>query len=463
MREKFLLLAVLCFAFIGTVHAQTYPTTKWRDLADTSWYQESENVYDISTAEQLAGLSKLVEEGNSFAGKTINLINDIDLDGHLWDPIGFNHNFPFSGNVEGNHHVLSNLWITGLNRSFIGLFGQSVEASYKNINLDTANIDDTGSDSGSLVANLYTSTMDNCHAYNIEMKILGANIGGMVGGVLVDGWARNSSFSGNVTGTNQVGGFTGSIWDKSEVSECYVEGNVTGAYIVGGLVGFSTMTFFPDRESTLKDSYSRANVVATSEVGMVGGAYGVAQFSTFIENVYSTGTVEGADKVGAFIGEVGFITAKNNYFDLETSEMTEGVGDVPGEPFVLEVTGKTTEEMTNVGFAVALNNGQEGPWLYDATLNDGYPGFEGNLSVKDLDLNGVEVSVYPTVTDRQFFITSTAKAGEYKVFNTAGALVKSGDLKNKTTQVDINELNAGVYIVQIQADNKTVSKKIVKK
>ncbi|HUH34809.1 MAG TPA: T9SS type A sorting domain-containing protein [Moheibacter sp.] len=463
MREKFLLFAVVCFVFVGSVNAQTYPTTKWEDLADTSWYQDSESAFDISTAEQLAGLAKLVAEGNSFAGKTIKLTDNIDLDGHLWEPIGFSHNFPFSGNVEGNHHVISNLWITGLDRDFIGLFGQSVEASYKNINLDTANIMDKGDNSGSLVANLYTSTMENCHAYNVEINVDGVTVGGLVGGVLVDGWVKKSSFSGNVTGDYQVGGFAGSIWDKAEIAEVYVEGNVTANYVVGGLVGFSTFTIFPNRESTLRDSYSRANVTATLPVGTVGGAYGVAQAQTNIINVYSTGKVEGLNNVGGFIGEVGFITAENNYFDMETSEMTEGVGIEMGAPFVLEITGKRTEEMTNVGFAVALNNGQEGPWLYDATLNDGYPGFEGNLSVKDLDLNGVEVSVYPTVTDRQFFITSTAKAGEYKVFNTAGALVKSGDLKNKTTQVDINELNAGVYIVQIQADNKTVSKKIVKK
>lgn len=461
MKKRILLFAVLCFTFFGTAFSQTYPTTKWRDLADVSWYQDSESSFNISTAEQLAGLSLLVEEGISFAEKTINLTADIDLDGHLWNPIGFNHNLPFSGNVEGNHHVISNLWITGLQRDFIGLFGQSVNASYKNINLDTANILDKGDNSGSLVANLYSSTMENCHAYNIEINVDGATIGGIVGGVLVDGWAKKSSFSGNITGDFQVGGFAGSIWDKAEVSECYVEGTVTGAYIVGGLVGFSTMTFFPNRESTLKDSYSRANVVATSGLGMVGGAYGVAQSQTFIRNVYSTGTVEGVDKVGGFIGSVGFVTVENCYFDNESSAMEEGVGGEEGVPMALEITGKTTAEMTNVGFAVTLNNNEAGPWLYSADLNDGYPGFEGSLSVKEI--NKSEVTFYPTLVDRQFFINSKSNTGDYAIFNTVGALVKKGSLQNNTTRIDISELSPGVYIVQTQINGEKSTQKIIKK
>lgn len=463
MKERILLLAMLCFAFTSAVYAQTYPTTKWRDVADTSWYQDSQNSFDISTAEQLAGLSKLVEEGNNFAGKTINLVDNIDLDGHLWDPIGFSHNFPFSGDVEGNHHVISNLWITGLKRDFIGLFGQSVEASYRNINLDTANIYDIGDSSGALVANLYTSTMENCHAYNVELNINGVTVGGLVGGVLVDAWVKKSSFSGNVIGDNQVGGFVGGIWDNAEVAEAYIEGNVKANFMVGGLVGFSTFTIFPNRESTLRDSYSRANVTATDPIGTVGGAYGVAEAQTNIFNVYSTGKVVGPTKVGGFIGEIGFITAENNYFDVQTSGVSEGVGVMKGEPFVMEITGKNTDEMTNVDFAITLNNGTQGPWLHDASLNDGYPGFEGSLSVNDFGLNTENITIYPTVVDRQFFITSPAKLGDYNVYNTAGVLVKSGTLKNKTTQVEISELPNGVYIVKVQSDNQTTSQKIIKK
>ena len=49
----------------------------WIDDANISWYDENENTFEISTAEELAGLAKLVNEGNNFSEKTIVLVNDI--------------------------------------------------------------------------------------------------------------------------------------------------------------------------------------------------------------------------------------------------------------------------------------------------------------------------------------------------------------------------------------------------
>lgn len=457
-------LTIVTLILFSSLHAQTYPTSQWSDLADTSWYNTTDDSFDFSTAEQLAGLAQLVEEGNNFEGKTINFIADIDLDGHLWKPIGLNNDLPFSGDVEGNDHVVSNLWITGLNKDFIGLFGQSINASYKNLNLDTVNIDDAGSDSGSLVANLYASTMENCHVYNANVKIMGASIGGLAGGVLVDAWVKNSTFSGSVTGVNQVGGLVGTIWDHSELIECSVEGNVTGEYIVGGIIGFSTMAFLPNRECTVIDSYSRANVTASTEIGMVGGAVGNADM-LIIKNSYSTGTVSGLDAVGGFIGQSAILTSENNYFDTETSGMTEGIGFAM---MPLEDTGiiaKTTAEMTISEMADLLNAGNaEGPWALDGVTNDGYPFLgEAVMSVRDLTNNDSSISVYPTVTSTTLNVLTEQKNSTYRLFNTAGALVKQGKLNELNSSIQISELTSGIYIIQIQSGNQILSKKIIKK
>ncbi|MDT0295886.1 hypothetical protein ACFQ3R_11445 [Mesonia ostreae] len=53
--------------------AQDYPTTSWSDLADVSWYENTQEEFTISTAEQLAGVSLLVEEGNTFEDKPLLL------------------------------------------------------------------------------------------------------------------------------------------------------------------------------------------------------------------------------------------------------------------------------------------------------------------------------------------------------------------------------------------------------
>ena len=69
---------------------ETQDAKTWGDKADTSWYvHETESEYHIKTAEQLAGIAKLVNEGTvTFEGKTIYLDNDLDLAGIEWISIG---------------------------------------------------------------------------------------------------------------------------------------------------------------------------------------------------------------------------------------------------------------------------------------------------------------------------------------------------------------------------------------
>ncbi len=63
---------------------------KWDGKIDTSWYKEDKDVFVITTANELAGLSELVNKGNSFENKTIELKYDIDLNNISWITIGTN-------------------------------------------------------------------------------------------------------------------------------------------------------------------------------------------------------------------------------------------------------------------------------------------------------------------------------------------------------------------------------------
>ena len=98
-----LLVLAVCFAMLPTAAfaventqepqepQETQDAETWGDKADTSWYDENETVYHITTAEQLAGLAQLInKEGDSvtFAGKTVYLDNDLDLGGYEWISIG---------------------------------------------------------------------------------------------------------------------------------------------------------------------------------------------------------------------------------------------------------------------------------------------------------------------------------------------------------------------------------------
>lgn len=461
MNKKTLLFALMVLS-ASFLFSQTFPTSSWVDEADVSWFEEDQDEFEISSAEELAGLSVLVEEGHTFENKTIELISDIDLDGHLWMPIGRNNDFPFSGTFLGNEHEISNLWITGLNRDFIGLFGQTIGATFKDIYLDAVNIEDTGGDSGALVANMFTNGLiENCHVTNAEIHIEGPSVGGLISGVLTDSYVKRSSFSGNVSGENQVGGLASQAWDHSGISECYSEGTVTGSYIVGGLVGFGTMAFGPDRESTVENSYSRMHVVATDPVGMAGGIYGYAQMAVIIKNVYSTGTVEAPNAAGGFIGNAEGVEVENSYFDQETSEMENGIGQ--GNPDVV-VEAKNTEEMTNAEFADVLNQGnQNGPWFFDPEKNDAYPILvPAPLSVDKIKGN-LDVMIYPTQVETSFTIQTESNVDSYSIYGLNGNLIAEGSLNGSMSTVHVENLASGIYLVQIVGQEGKTTKRIIKK
>lgn len=455
----------MCIAFIGSVFAQTYPTSSWLDNADTSWYDETQSSFDIATAEALAGLSELVEGNITFADKTINIVADIDLDGHLWSPIARKNTTPFKGTVNGNNKTISNLWITGLNRDYLGLFGWGEGATFKDINLDTVNIDDSGDASGALVGNLYNSGLiENCHVSNANVKVIGANIGGLIGGLTVGSTVKKSSFKGNVEGEHQVGGFIGSPWNNSHVLECFSEGTVTAGYQVGGLVGFVTFAFPPGPDCTVIDSYSRSNVVSNDPYGAAGGLLGEIQTNFMVKNSYSTGTVIATNAAGGFVGLVGNMISENNYFDTESSNMTDGVGDINGPPNDFNIVGKSTSEMKSVDLVNLLNDGNtDGPWGIDSSRNDGYPILEQILSVGDFGINDLSLKIYPTIVDQNFTISAEENLTAYQIYNVNGGLVSEGKLNSNLAEVNVGSLGSGIYFVQIQSENNVITKKIIKK
>ena len=63
--------AIAVTEFVVPASAAT-KTKIWNGKADTSWYTGKKTSYDISTPEELAGLSKLVNSGKSMEGIIIN-------------------------------------------------------------------------------------------------------------------------------------------------------------------------------------------------------------------------------------------------------------------------------------------------------------------------------------------------------------------------------------------------------
>ena len=89
--------------------------------------QEITNMRCISTAQDLVNFRNLVNDGNTFEGMYVELVNDIDLSSICsstvgnWSPIG-NNNKSFKGIFNGNFYKLENLYYKGNNWRFICLF-----------------------------------------------------------------------------------------------------------------------------------------------------------------------------------------------------------------------------------------------------------------------------------------------------------------------------------------------------
>ena len=244
--------------------------------------------YSISSAEELAKLAAMTDNGLIGENTEFVLANDIDLSvystGEGWTPIG-SPSKKFTATFDGNGHVVSNLYIYRPNDNNQGLFEWASNADIKNVGLE--NVDVTGDcNVGGLVGNGSNSIISNCYA------------------------------TGDVVGGGWVGGLVGE-GSSSTISNCYATGSVTGTRTysnVGGLVGYG------QNRIIISSSYSTGSVTGNNNVG---GLLGWSNYGT-INNSYSTGTVTGNANVGGLLG-YGGVTLDNAYY-TDTTSQTNGIG-----------------------------------------------------------------------------------------------------------------------------------------
>ena len=289
-----LLILVMLSSIFGAGYAHDFITSSSSGFARGDGTLESP--WEIETPGQLNNVRNYL--GPDHADKRFKLVNDIDLGPYLsdggagynsgagWEPIGKTSGFPdttrFYGTFDGNGHSISNLMINRPFQSFIGLFGETNEATITGVSL--LNVDVKGD----------------------------TNVGGLVGYKygenLSNGYIINSSVSGNVSGNFGVGILVGGT-TYSSISDSFAVGSATpsGTAIneqFGGLVGAL-------HHSTIINSYAKANVGGFRAIG---GLVGIINTST-IENSYAVGEVTAtSDYKGGLVGEQGgSLTITNSY------------------------------------------------------------------------------------------------------------------------------------------------------
>ena len=245
----------------------TYDKDSWANNTAESYatpVNTTDKIVTIASAEELALFAKEVNSGNSYAGYTVNLTEDVDLSQYAWNPIGQSGK-PFNGIFNGNNHVISNLFIKGTQanssaNNYHGLFGNlNTPAVVKDFTINNATVN----------GSLYVGAVAGM-----------AYTGKEISGITLTGDIK-------ITGYWYVGGIAGNGY-INEVKNCTVNANEgsyvkgTGSYI-GGIFGFRG-----EGGQKITDCVSNIDVIGYSYVG---GISGMLHYGNTISGCTSTGTV----------------------------------------------------------------------------------------------------------------------------------------------------------------------------
>ena len=328
MKKKLLsLLLALCLvmALVPMTAFAAGTTDSWDGTADTSWYDENETEFHLQTAEQLAGMAKLINgDMANFKDKTIYLENDLDLGGHEWISIGDGANTDvgsFQGVFDGQSHVVYNLYShEGLksenkdnnnNLYRNGLFGSIYNATVKNLGIENADIvipmNDTSTyGKGILVDWMTDSTINNCYT-----------TGSITGGSYIEKY---------------IGGIAGFLNGNNSISQCYstaaITGNYDGEYYaeqegglepmdcwdsLGGIVGASYRG-----QVTISDCWFGGEIVVNSIQAPVGGIIGYGKGVSMVNCLVATKEIgnDGLENT-YWLGYVVDVSAENCFWSAD--------------------------------------------------------------------------------------------------------------------------------------------------
>ena len=254
----------------------------------------SADPYQISTRADVINLS--TDSGNW--DKYFILTNDISLsDGSPTETIG-NNSVKFSGSFDGQGYTISNFTMNKAGSNYVGLFGYINDAVVRDLRVEAGSDDVRG----------------------------GSFVGVLVGSIGCDVSLINCSVSGNVIGSNNVGGLAG-YTDSGDFINCSANGNVKGGGYVGGLIG-------RPGDGDFVNCYATGDVTSTGSYA--GGLVGWIYRGTFT-NCYAigdvTGTSSSGSKIGGLVGEVGYSGSICNFVNCYAS------GDVTTPSFSSKIGG----------------------------------------------------------------------------------------------------------------------------
>lgn len=309
--------------------------------------------------------------------------------GRGFAPVGHS-NIRFTGDFNGNGHVINGLNIKRVSNDNVGLFGFADGSTLRDVGLTNLNI--SGKDYTAGLVGYFRSTA-------------------ALGNALIDG----VYVSGQVSGEDNVGGVGGIVvtlnsgTQEVKVANSYSNVNVTATTRAGSLLGFFGSNF-TNASAILENSYATGSVTGSDYIGgLVGRVYNQISTgnSTIVRQTYASGAVTGSTNTGGLVGNAfnPTVSLLNNYWNTDTSGQVNGVGSIQNTAAVSNVVGLTTAQSTqlasyaNWGNAIDAQGGTGAAWrIYDGQttplLRNFLTGVDVNIgnATKTYDANAYHVT-----------------------------------------------------------------------
>ena len=328
-------------------------------VASYEWYEKDKEAseYKIKNLSELLGFTELVNRGNNFAGKTILLEDNINLDEICgenkgnWTPIGTNSSNIFKGIFDGQNHEIKGLYIaseTEIQKQ--GFFGYVNTAEIKNLTVSGEMLNCTGS--AGIAADATDSKFVNCvNQVKIDIKVSASET------------------------TTETGGVVGVATRTSYILDCKNNANLRGTKIGGGIVGLIADNM---GKVTIGNCENNGNIYATSgDAGGITKTYNYTNKENGLYNCRNTGAVTSVD--GNAGGIAAQLTGKSSSYKYNGIEKCENTAVVTAENYAGGIVGYVTNTAANTKAYVknCANTGK-----VSSEMSDAAGGLIGYLEIK---------------------------------------------------------------------------------
>ncbi len=292
-----------------------------------------QTAYVVRDAEGMIKLAEIVNAGNTLAGVTVYLTNDVNLFGKTMLPIGTST--PFSGTFDGRGYAIRGLTmkidcsVEG-NPNLIGLFGYVSHGTVKNLTVDaTCSFVQTGEDS--------------TYSGSASAIVAKANV------VTVE----NVKNQANVTGILHTGGIGGR--GSISASYCVNTGTIKGANSAGGIFAYAT--------NDVLDCVNYGDVSADNATngGKAGGITGRQENENVrYINAYNHGVVTSDYMAGGIMGAVRVGCYMLNCVNYGVAAPLPGHDVITSNRYNVEkgyapqFSGMTVSDQTNIGYSAEI-------------------------------------------------------------------------------------------------------------